>query len=169
MRLTTRTNLAMRALMFCAVNGERIVRKHEIAEACNASENHLAQVVNTLAQRGFIETQRGRAGGLRLARPMDRIGVGEVLRTFEATLPFAECFDEGSNTCPLSEACLFRVALIEALDAFYTAMDRHTLADLVADNAMLEHLLRLPTQRSIPVCGGGQMRHGQAQMELREI
>ena len=169
MRLTTRTNLAMRALMFCAVNGERIVRKHEIAEACNASENHLAQVVNTLAQRGFIETQRGRAGGLRLARPMDQIGVGAVLRAFEATLPFAECFDQESNTCPLSEACLFRVALIEALDAFYSAMDRHTLADFVADNAMLEHLLRLPSARAISGGGGGQMRHGQTQVELREI
>lgn len=56
MRLTTRTNLAMRVLMFCAVNPEKIVRKHEIADACNASENHLAQVVNTLAQRGFIAT-----------------------------------------------------------------------------------------------------------------
>lgn len=59
MRLTTRTNLAMRTLMFCAVNPDRTVRKHEIAEACNASENHLAQVVNTLAQRGFVDTQRG--------------------------------------------------------------------------------------------------------------
>lgn len=153
MRLTTRTNLAMRALMFCAVNGNRIVRKHEIAEICNASENHLAQVVNTLAQRGFIETQRGRAGGLRLARPMDEIGVGEVLRTFESALPFAECFEAESNTCPLSEACLFRVALLEALEAFYAAMDRQTLGDLVRDNTALDHILRLPTGRAGAMCG----------------
>ena len=66
MRLTIRTNLAMRTLMFCCVNADRIVRKHEVAAICNASENHLAQVINTLAQRGFINTQRGRAGGLRL-------------------------------------------------------------------------------------------------------
>ncbi|AOZ70955.1 Rrf2 family transcriptional regulator [Rhodobacter xanthinilyticus] len=153
MRLTTRTNLAMRTLMFCAVNPERIVRKHEIAEACNASENHLAQVVNTLAQRGFIETQRGRAGGLRLARPMAEIGVGEVLRTFEATLPFAECFDLETNTCPLHEACMFRTALLEALEAFYASMDRRTLADLVEDNGALEHILRLPSAAPVPLCG----------------
>ncbi|MBW0157241.1 RrF2 family transcriptional regulator [Sedimentimonas flavescens] len=153
MRLTTRTNLAMRTLMFCAVNPDRIVRKHEIAEACNASENHLAQVVNTLAQRGFIETQRGRSGGLRLARPMDQIGVGEVLRAFEATLPFAECFDLETNTCPLHEACMFREALLEALEAFYATMDRRTLADLIEDNAALEHLLRLPTAQPISICG----------------
>lgn len=152
MRLTTRTNLAMRTLMFCAVNPGRIVRKHEIAEACNASENHLAQVVNTLAQRGFIETQRGRAGGLRLARPMEEIGVGEVLRAFEAVLPFAECFDLATNTCPLHEACLFREALLSALEAFYASMDRHSLADMVADNEALEHLLRQPGPARTPSC-----------------
>ena len=158
MRLTTRTNLAMRTLMACAVNEGRTVRKHEIAEACNASENHLAQVVNTLAQRGFIETQRGRSGGLRLARPMDQIGVGEVLRAFEATLPFAECFDLETNTCPLHEACLFRDALRDALEAFYASMDRRTLADLVEDNSALEHILRLPAAQPIGLCGASAHR-----------
>lgn len=153
MRLTIRTNLAMRTLMFCAVNGDRIVRKHDIANACNASENHLAQVVNTLAQRGFIATQRGRSGGLRLARPMDRIGVGEVLRAFEATLPFAECFDPEANTCPLNDACLFKNALKAALDAFYQAMDSWTLADLVENNSALERLLALPGAHDLPICG----------------
>lgn len=155
MRLTTRTNLAMRTLMFCAVNGDRIVRKHEIAEACNASENHLAQVVNTLAQRGFIETQRGRSGGLRLARPMDQIGVGEVLRAFEAVLPFVECLDGENNTCPLCGACRFRDAIEAALEAFYTAMDSHSVGDLVRDNVALEHLLRLPGAPRIGICGAG--------------
>jgi Rrf2 family transcriptional regulator, nitric oxide-sensitive transcriptional repressor len=52
MRLTTRTNLAMRTLMFCAANPGRIVRKSEVATACNASENHLAQVIHLLARAG---------------------------------------------------------------------------------------------------------------------
>ncbi|RWR14692.1 RrF2 family transcriptional regulator [Paenirhodobacter populi] len=158
MRLTIRTNLAMRCLMFCAVNNDRIVRKHDIANLCNASENHLAQVVNTLAQQGFIETQRGRSGGMRLARPMDQIGVGEVLRAFEATLPFAECFDPEANTCPLSEACLFRDALSVAIEAFYRAMDDWTIGDLVRDNAALDRLLALPGGRGLPICGRGEAR-----------
>jgi len=152
MRLTTRTNLAMRTLMFCAVNPDRVVRKAEIAQACNASENHLAQVVNTLAQRGFIATQRGRSGGLRLARPMERICVGEVLRAFESGVPFAECFDPATSTCPLREACLFRDALTAALEAFYATLDRVMLADLVADNCALERLLRLPARGPEPAC-----------------
>lgn len=153
MRLTTRTNLAMRTLMFCAINKDRIVRKHEIAVCCNASENHLAQVVNTLGQLGFVETHRGRAGGLKLARPMEEIYVGAVLRAFEADVPFAECFDENANTCPLRDACLFRDALIAGLEAFYTSMDRLTLADMVRDNCALRALLSLPDEEAIRVCG----------------
>lgn len=159
MRLTTRTNLAMRTLMFCAVNDGRYVRKHEIATACNASENHLAQVVNTLAQRGFVDTQRGRAGGLRLARPMAEIRVGEVFRTFETGVPFAECFDSETNTCPLTACCRLRAALAEALEAFYCALDRIPLAELVAQNDPLEHLLGLTEARPrrFVACGPARM------------
>ncbi|MBS8271820.1 transcriptional regulator, partial [Halomonas litopenaei] len=67
MRLTTRTNLAARILMACAVNDGVTVRTSEIAEKCNASTHHLLQVVNLLQSNGFVETIRGRTGGLRLA------------------------------------------------------------------------------------------------------
>ncbi len=143
MRLTIRTNLALRTLMMCAVNEGRTVRKHEIAEACNASENHLAQVINTLGQLDFVQTVRGRHGGLRLGVPMQRISVGEVFRAFEAGVPFAECFQPESNTCPLTAACLLRRALVKALEAFYSTLDAISLADLVKDNAGLNHLLAL--------------------------
>lgn len=152
MRLTIRTNLAMRSLMFCAVNTERTVRKSEIARSCNASENHLAQIVNTLAQSGFITTRRGRQGGMRLARAAEDISVGEVFRTFEAGLPFTECFDSDSNDCPLSDACLLRGALSKALEAFFAELDQISLADLVHDNTQLEALLRLPAQTATTGC-----------------
>jgi Rrf2 family transcriptional regulator, nitric oxide-sensitive transcriptional repressor len=154
MRLTIRSNLAMRTLMFCAVNPEGLVRKSDIASACNASENHLAQVINTLAHEGFIDTQRGRAGGLRLARPMAEIGIGEVLRTFEGRTAFAECFAPDSNTCPLAGACRFRKVLERAVDAFYATMDGITLADLVTDNLPLEEVLRMCSPRGMAAsCG----------------
>ena len=87
MRLTKRSNISMRVLMYCGVNNTTLVTKSEIAEACNTSENHLAQVINRLAQLGFLHTQRGRNGGMRLARDMSEISVGDVLRATEATVP----------------------------------------------------------------------------------
>ncbi|MEM9247428.1 MAG: Rrf2 family transcriptional regulator [Pseudomonadota bacterium] len=143
MRLTLRTNLAMRALMFCAVNEGRLVRKHEIAAACNASENHLGVVVNMLGQAGYIETSRGRNGGIRLVRAPSTVNVGEVFRLFEAKSPFAECFAAADNKCPLVVHCRLRTTLSTAVEAFYKALDGVTLDDLVCDNTGLRGLLEL--------------------------
>lgn len=141
MRLTTRTNLALRTLMVCAVNEGRTVRKHEIAEVSNASENHLAQVINALGQMGYVKTTRGRNGGLRLGRPMAEINIGEVFRQFEGVVPFAECFGEDANGCPMACYCRLRGALSAAVEAFYASLDQHTLADMVAENSGLAALL----------------------------
>ncbi len=142
MRLTTRTSLAMRTLMFCASNPGRIVRKHEIAAACNASENHLAQVIHHLALKGYLHTLRGRSGGLELGRPATGITVGDVFRDFEACLPFSECFGSPEeNSCPLAGVCRLQCVLAEALAAFYARLDQTTLADLVDGNTDLQQML----------------------------
>ncbi|MCD2180187.1 RrF2 family transcriptional regulator [Rhizobium sp. C1] len=142
MRITMRTNLAIRTLMFCAVNAQVNVRKRDIAEACNASENHLGQVIRLLGQHGFVDATRGRGGGVQLLRPASRISIGNVFRLFEADLPFAECFG-GSNNCPLVSVCRLRGAICDAVAAFYRSLDGVFLSDLVEGNKGLENMLRL--------------------------
>ena len=146
MRLTTKTNLAARVLMACAVNEGKTLRTAEIARACNASLNHLLQVVNALQATGFVETIRGRSGGLRLTRPPARISIGEVFRVFEAGVPFAECFAPETNTCPLSATCRLRGYVARALEAFYHELDMVTLADLTKGNCGLAALLAVSDQ-----------------------
>lgn len=143
MRLTTRTNLAVRTLMFCAVNGGRLVRSSDISDRCNASTNHIARVVQILQANDYLVTLRGRTGGIRLAKPADRISIGAVFRLFETEIPFAECFDEERNTCPLSETCRLRSYVTRALEAFYHELDLVTLEDLVKGNCGLMELLAL--------------------------
>ena len=126
--------------MFCAVNEDEVVRKSDIALACNASENHLGQVVRLLAHHGFIDAYRGRHGGMQLATPASEINIGSVFRLFESDMPFAECFSR-QNSCPLVEACWLKDAIRNAVNAFYASLDRITLADLVADNQPLQALL----------------------------
>lgn len=142
MRLTTRTNLAMRTLMYCAVNKNSIVRKHGIAQACGASENHLAQVIHLLARAGYLKTIRGRAGGLCLARPADQINVGAVFRSFEGVLPFTAC-SEPDGDCPLLAACRLQCEVNKAVEAFYASLDQVTLHDLVMQNKPLHQLLQV--------------------------
>lgn len=144
MRLTTRTNIAMRALMYCAVNSGRVVRKSDIATACNTSENHMAQVINALSHFGVVKTTRGRHGGVMLDRAPSEISVGTVFRELEAHVPFAECFAAEDNTCPITACCRLRQALSGALDDFYKNLDGISLADLVEGNAPLRDALLLP-------------------------
>lgn len=143
MRLTIRTNLASRVLMFCAANAGKTVRSTDIAAACNASGNHLAQVIHQLQHHGFVTTLRGRSGGLQLSRPPAEISIGRVFRLFESATPFAECFDPVTNSCPLVRDCRLRDYLSRALEAFYHELDLVTLDDLVRGNCGLAALLAL--------------------------
>lgn len=143
MRLTVRTNLAMRTLMYCAAHPDRRVRRAEVAAVCNASENHIAVVVNQLSHHGFIDTLRGRTGGLRLAVPPDQLTVSAVFNAFERGLPLVECGQGPHGACPLNGACRLPATLNRALDAFYGVLDGVTLADLVEDNADLHARLAI--------------------------
>ena len=115
---------------------------------CNASENHLAQVINQLGQLGFLRTQRGRNGGLMLGRPATEIHIGDVFRSLEASVPLAECFADVDNTCPLTEACRLRLALADAAEAFFAHLDQVSLDSLVCGNDRLLEILSPATCRA---------------------
>ena len=147
MRITKRTNIALRVLMFCGVNRGRLVTKSEIAGCCNVSENHLAQVINKLAQLGYLHTQRGRNGGVKLGHAMADIRIGDVFRALEEQVPLTECFADADNTCPLVDVCRLRGAVYAAAQAFYAHLDGVMLDDLVCGNDGLYDIM-------LPVCGG---------------
>lgn len=165
MRLTIRTNLAMRVLMTCAVNPGTSITKSEIAERCNASKNHLGQVIRQLARLGYIHAMRGRNGGMYLAQPAEEIRVGAVFRLFESDLPFAECFNEKENNCPLIGSCWLKPALKRAVESFYESLDEISLSDLVEGNEDLETMLNMPLHRGLSgmrAGGGGCIRQSDA-------
>jgi Rrf2 family nitric oxide-sensitive transcriptional repressor len=90
MRITKRTNIALRVLMYCAANPDRLVTKSEISECCNTSENHMAQVINQMSHLGLLKTQRGRSGGMMLGHPAAEIQIGQVFRDIEVQVPKTE-------------------------------------------------------------------------------
>ncbi len=127
--------------MYCAANTGRLVTKSEIADCCNASENHLAQVIHQLALMGVLHTQRGRRGGMELAHDAKNINIGNIFRKMEAPMPLAECFADVDNSCPLVNACRLRHALQEAAEAFFNRLDEVTLDELICGNTALLNIL----------------------------
>jgi Rrf2 family nitric oxide-sensitive transcriptional repressor len=140
MQLTAHTDYALRVLMYLAVHEQRLVTISEMATAYGISKNHLMKIVHRLGQEGFIETVRGRGGGLRLGHPPARLGLGHIVRQMEPHFNVVECFDPATNHCPITPACGLANVLVEARDAFLAVLDRYTLADLVADRPALAQL-----------------------------
>jgi len=137
MRLTQWTDYTLRVLMYCAATEGRAppVTITEIAEAHGISRSHLTKIVVDLASRGWLETTRGRGGGLRLMKPADQIQVGEVVRATETDFTMVECFDPGVDLCRLSGRCRLQGVLHQALESYFKVLDGVTLADLVAPAA----------------------------------
>lgn len=138
MRLTHWTDYSLRVLMFCAVHAKREqpVTITEIAEAHGISRSHLTKIVVALSDQGWLETTRGRGGGLRLLRPAAEIRVGDVVRQAETDLTLVECFDPDSNTCRIDGRCRLKGVLQTALASYLAVLDDVTLADLVAPEAV---------------------------------
>lgn len=141
MRLTAYTDYSLRMLMYLALNEERLPTIAEIAAAHGISRNHLMKVAYDLGQAGYVETVRGRKGGLRLGRKAEAIGLGEIVRLTEPDMDLAPCFAASTAVCAVQPACKLRSVLHMAVKAFLEVLDRHTLADLVANRDQLAALL----------------------------
>ena len=141
MRLTVYTDFSLRVLMFLALNPERLPTISEIAASHGISKNHLMKVVYQLGLAGYIETMRGKNGGLRLARPPAQIVLGEVIRRTALVLVLVPCFVHVRAASVITPACVLRRALHEARAAFLKVLDGYTLADLVENRSELDALL----------------------------
>lgn len=141
MRLTYHADYALRLLMYAALREGELVQIQEVADAYGISKNHLMKVAFQLGRLGFLDTVRGRNGGLRLARPPEAIMIGDVVRKTEEDFTLVECFDSKSNTCVITGPCRLRGVLREALNAYLALLDRHSLADLVKPRSALSRLL----------------------------
>ena len=131
MKLNLFSDYALRILMYAVVK-DAPFQLDEVTAAFNISRNHLAKVVHRLAKLGYLDTRRGRGGGIQLAKPPEDIRIGKLVRETENQPAFVECFDAATNTCRLNGHCRLKSVLAGALKAFYETLDRQTLRDLVA-------------------------------------
>lgn len=147
MRLTVLSDYSLRVLMYLGARPDRLATIEEIAGAYGISENHLMKVVHRLGQLGFVETLRGRGGGLRLGKPADDMTLGQILRSVEEDFQLVECFG-AEDACRITNVCRLKRVLHRALEAYFEVLDEWTLADLVADRkaliGALEHVGQTP-------------------------
>jgi Rrf2 family nitric oxide-sensitive transcriptional repressor len=151
MRLTTFSDFSLRVLIYLGTAQGRLVTINQIATAYGVSANHLMKVVHHLARRGYIETVRGKGGGMRLARSPQAINVGAVVRATEDNFALVDCFEHGAGPdCRIERVCALKHALAQALEAFLATLDRYTLADLLGPMRPLTRILIPPASARSP-------------------
>lgn len=148
MRLTAMTDYSMRLLMYLAGRRDRLCTIAEIARAHGISEPHLMKITHRLAQAGWIETTRGKNGGMRLAREPEDIVLGAVVRDMENDLAVVACLG-GATDCILAGQCGLTGIMQGALDKFLAHLDGYTLADILPGAA---RPLQTTSQRTVTGC-----------------
>ena len=129
MRLAAFTDYGLRILMRLADKPEEALTTQRVAKELRIPYNHLAKVVQDLARAGYVRTQRGAGGGVRLARPPQAISLGEVVRCLEQRYAMVECFRPDGGACLLMPNCRFRLKLMVARDAFLAELDKTSIAE----------------------------------------
>jgi len=140
-KLTQYTDYSLRTLIALAINPGEWLTVTRVAQAYGISRHHLVKVVAGLAERGYVETQRGKGGGMRLARPPAEIRLGAVVREMEHELGVVECLEADGGHCVITPACGLKGVLAGATREFLGVLDRYTLDDLKAQRPAVGRLL----------------------------
>lgn len=161
MRLTDYTDYSLRVMVYLVVRGEGLSTIQDISDAYGISKNHLMKIVQRLGELGWVETVRGRNGGLRLFEHSSSLTVGEVVRATESDFALVGCFpDERGNhrDCVIESQCRLKGVLEMARHAFLSELDRHTIGELAGPAGPLAALLGMraiiPIELAIPSDGG---------------
>ena len=130
MQLTVSSDIALRTLIYLGhKNAPATIT--EVAEACRISKSSLMKVVMTLVGANLVVSERGRNGGISLARDAKDISVGSVIRLMENSLALVECMKDSPSSCPLLPECRLKSVFYSAQEAFFATLDKSTLADLL--------------------------------------
>lgn len=146
MRLTTFSDFSLRMLIYLAVRREGLSTIQEISDSYGVSKNHMMKVAHILGQMGYVETIRGKKGGLRLAMEPADIRVGAVIRRTEEESALVQCFKSSGDVCRIEGACALKGMFSEALQAFLGVLDGYTIADIVEYRTPLAQLLDIPRE-----------------------
>lgn len=143
MQLTLHTDFALRVLIYLAQKKDGLCTISEIAKFYNISRNHLVKVVHHLSTENFIQTTRGKHGGMRLARAPEMISVGEVVRRMEPNFDIVECFSAHNQPCAVISVCALKEVLYQAGNEFLGVLDKYSIADAIKKNELHEHIFSI--------------------------
>lgn len=136
MKLSTKGRYGLRAVLDIALHSEaEAVALSGIAERQSISISYLEQLIAKLRKAGIVESTRGARGGYVLARPADKISVGDILRALEGDLNPVDCAElVGGPSCDASDICVTKYVWKRISDSINNAVDSLMLSELVKES-----------------------------------
>lgn len=135
MKISTRGEYGLRALMELGMEAEKGLSLRDIAQRQHISLDYLEQIVPALKAAGLVRAKRGAQGGYMLARPAAEITVYDALVALEGPLDPQSCLattlDEEQSGCMASGSCVIQEVWQEMKEALEVVLQRLTLAELV--------------------------------------
>ncbi len=137
MRLTTKSRYGTRLIIDLAVHAQgKPVSLGEVSKRQDISLKYLEQLIRKLKQGGLVKSRRGPFGGHMLAKPLDMIRVGDIVRILEKSTALTDCAEEDEKLCGICSRagdCLSRWVWIEASNAMFDLLDQITIKSLISD------------------------------------
>ncbi|WP_417708654.1 RrF2 family transcriptional regulator [Roseibium aggregatum] len=135
MRLSQASDFALRILMATGQsNDPQTVDK--LSKQLGLAKSHVMKIVAHLAKGGYLETTRGRGGGIRLAKAPAKIRLGDVVRLIEPDLGVVACLKPEPTVCAFLPRCALKGAMAQASEAFLASLNTETLASILAGTQM---------------------------------
>jgi Rrf2 family protein len=133
---------ALRAVIHLAHEAPTARTTAQIAEATRVPKDYLSKILQNLAKKGILQTQRGVGGGVSLTKSPEELTILDVVNAVEPIERYTTCPlklpNHGTNLCPLHRRMDAAMASVE--EAFRNS----TLAEVLAD----------PSSTSVPLCDG---------------
>lgn len=161
MTLTKKGEYALRAMIqlgLAKALGKDLVPVSELSESNRLPLKFVERILFELRKAGFVQTQRGKTGGYALAKPADKIMMGEIVRLIDGRLAPIACASETEYarcTCPDEEHCGLRMLMIDVRNAISAILDRYTLADIVEVTLRKMRRDHTPMPFAIPKAASG--------------
>src|SRR5262245_7697505 len=134
---------ALRAVVYLAYEAPEARTTAQIAVATKVPKDYLSKILQGLAKKEIVQTQRGVGGGVSLVRSPEELTILDVVNAVEPIKRIKSCplglASHGVRLCPLHKRMDAALAAVEA------AFKNTTLAEVLAE----------PSE-SVPLCEGPQ-------------
>jgi len=132
MKISTRGEYALRALILLGQHPTGILTIAEIAERTLVPDNYLEQILLHLKHLGYVKSKRGVHGGYSLRKKPNQIVIGEVIRQLEGPLAPMGCVSLSAyEPCELEKGCLLKPLWLLIRETVAHLLENTTLEDLL--------------------------------------